>query len=229
VLDFRRARRRGAILFDLYQTLVPDRPQAARDQVSRQMAAALGVDPDRFAALYRGTMLARMRGEFGTLNETIRTLAYRLGGEPTEAAVRFAEVARLRFTRELLWPPARVLSVLDGLRAAGHPLALVSNCSAETVTLWRGQPLASRFDVAGFSCLLGVAKPDPVMFLKVCGDLGVAPAECVFVGDGHGGELGAAAALGMRAVRTVEFADGDPGWTGPTITRLGDLPAWLAA
>lgn len=229
MLEFRRARRRGAILFDLYETLIPDRPQQHRDEVSRRMAAALGVDPDRFAALFRGTMPARMRGEFGNLSETIRTLAHRLGGEPTEAAVRFAEVTRLRFARELLWPAAGVLTVLDALRARGHVLGLVSNCSAETVTLWREQPLATRFDVAGFSCLLGVAKPDPVMYLKICGDLGVAPQECVYVGDGHGGELGAAAALGMRVVRTVEHADSDPGWTGETVRRLADLPALLAA
>jgi putative hydrolase of the HAD superfamily len=226
----RRARRRGgAILFDLYETLVPDRPQAHRDEVSRRMATALGVDPERFAALFRGTVPARMRGEFGNLDETIRTLAYRLGGEPTEAAVRFAEVTRMRFCRDLLWPPPGVLAVLDGLRARGHRLALVSNCSVETVTLWRGQPLASRFEVAAFSCLLGAVKPDPVMYLKVCSDLGVAPEECVFVGDGHGGELTGAAALGMRVIRTVEYADGDPGWTGETVRRLGDLPGLLAA
>jgi putative hydrolase of the HAD superfamily len=129
----------------------------------------------------------------------------------------------------VLWPSPGVLSVLDGLRAAGHPLGLVTNCSTETVTLWREQPLAPRFDVAGFSCLLGVTKPDPVLFLKVCGDLGVTPQECVYVGDGHGGELAAAAALGMRVVRTVEHADSDPGWHGETVHRLGDLPALLAA
>ncbi|BCJ71102.1 hypothetical protein CS0771_06460 [Catellatospora sp. IY07-71] len=229
MLDMRRARRRGAILFDLYETLLPDRPQEQRDEVSRRMAAALGVAPEPFAALFRGTTSARMRGEFGTLAETIRTLAYRLGGEPTEQAVRFAEVTRLRFCRELLWPPAATLAVLDRLRALGHPLGLVSNCSTETVTLWRGQPLASRFDVAAFSCLLGAVKPDPVIFLKVCGDLGVAPEDCVFVGDGWGGELNAAAALGMRVIRTVEYTDGDPGWTGETVRRLGDVPGLLAA
>ncbi|GHJ46092.1 hypothetical protein Cs7R123_34340 [Catellatospora sp. TT07R-123] len=225
MLDYRNAQR-GVVLFDLFQTLVPDRPQAARDEVSRQMGRALGVDADAFAVLFRGTMRERMRGELGNLDETIRTLAHRLGGEPTSAQVRFAEVTRLRFTREVLWPSAATLSVLDALRARGHRLGLVSNCSAETVTLWPGQPMAPRFTAAGFSCELGVTKPDPVIFLKVCGDLGVAPQDCLYVGDGDSGELAAAVALGMRAVRTTEFADTDPTWTGATVGSLAELPGW---
>ncbi|MDI1460311.1 HAD-IA family hydrolase [Catellatospora sp. KI3] len=225
MLDFRNARR-GAVLFDLFQTLIPDRGQDARDEVSRQMGRALGVDAEAFAVLFRGTTRERMRGDLGDLGETLRTLAHRLGGAPTAAQVRFAEVTRMRFQRELLWPSAATLAVLDGLRERGHRLGLVSNCSAETVTLWPTQPLAPRFTVTGFSCELGVVKPDPTIFLKVCGDLGVAPQDCLYVGDGDSGELPAAAALGMRVVRTTRFADTDPTWTGPTVGDLAELLGW---
>jgi putative hydrolase of the HAD superfamily len=136
-------------------------------------------------------------------------------------------VTRLRQCRVWLWPPATILETLDELRRAGIRLGLVSNCSPETVTLWPGQPLAPRLDAVGFSCVIGAAKPDPTIFLKVCSDLGVAPATCMFVGDGGSDELTAATALGMRAIRTRQFADNDPGWTGEEITDLRQLPRLL--
>lgn len=215
------------VLFDLYQTLLRGGSMAELDSNSGVMAEALGVDRARFVELWRSTTSARWRGELGTLSEALRTMACRLGGNPTSAALRFAEVTRLRQCREWLWPPATVLETLDQLRQAGMRLGLVSNCSPETVTLWPGQPLAQLFDAVGFSCVIGVAKPDPTIFLKVCSDLGVAPQTCVFVGDGGSDELAAATTLGMRAIRTRQFADNDPGWTGPEITDLRQLPRLL--
>ena len=43
----------GAILFDLWGTLVPGIPPSVRDAVSREMAADLDVDPQAFALAYR--------------------------------------------------------------------------------------------------------------------------------------------------------------------------------
>lgn len=184
---------------------------------------ALGVSPQDYAAVFRDTWRERFRGEFGDVGETIRTLAMRVGGSPGDAAVRFAEVVRLRFTRKLVWPTADTLSVLDALRQQGLRLGLLSNCSAETAAVWPKQPMAQRFHAVGLSCDAGMMKPDPAFYLKVCGDLGVDPGECVYVGDGAGGELPAAAALGMRVFRTTQFADTEPGWSGETISHLREL------
>ena len=89
------------------------------------------------------------------------------------------------------------LDVLDALRHDGHPLALISNATSETSASWSQSPLAQRFDVAVFSCDVGLAKPDPAIYRLAAERLGVAPAECVFVGDGADGELVGAAAVGM--------------------------------
>ena len=43
-------------------------------------------------------------------------------------------------------------------------------------------------------------KPDPRLFRKVAAGLRSSPAACLYVGDGGGGELAGAAAVGMRAV-----------------------------
>lgn len=187
------------------------------------MGAALGVSREAFAAVFRETWRERFRGEFGDLSETISALAMRLGGSPSPSAIRLAEVMRLRFIRKLLWPPVQTMSVLERLREQGITLGVLSNCSVETAALWDQQPLSQRVHCAGLSCETGVMKPDPAFYLKVCGDLGVTPAECLYVGDGEDGELAAAAALGMRAIRTTQFADSDPAWTGETITDLRAL------
>ncbi|MGV9762812.1 HAD family hydrolase [Micromonospora tulbaghiae] len=124
-------------------------------------------------------------------------------------------------------PPA-TLDVLDALREHGHRLALISNATSETAEAWADGPLARRFDIAVFSCAVGLAKPDPAIYRTAAQRLGVAPADCVYVGDGADGELAGAAAVGMTVLRTTEHQDTDPGWIGPVIADLRDLPARLA-
>jgi len=109
-------------------------------------------------------------------------------------------------------------------------LALVSDASSETPALWPESPLASRVPVTAFSCLVGVRKPDPEIYLHATRRLGVDPVQCVYVGDGGGGELTGAAALGMDVVRlrTADDAasgryDDDAGFTGPEIATLAAL------
>jgi putative hydrolase of the HAD superfamily len=215
-----------AILFDLYDTLVG--PQLGqRREVSRSMGADLGVDPDRYADEFAASYPLRIVGALGDLESTVRAVAVRVGGTPSPASVRLAATRRIALTRELLWPSAATLTALDELRDNGWRLGLVSNCSAETPELWKRTPLASRFDAVGFSCELGLAKPDPGIYLAVCSFLAIAPTGCVFVGDGADGELAGAAALGMAVIRTEEFTVAEGNWPKQRIGALAELPALL--
>ncbi len=191
----------GAILFDLWGTLVPGIPPSVRDAVSREMAADLDVDPQAFALAYRASYTERFTGDLGTLEETVLTLARRCGGSPGTVAIARASRRRLDLTRRLLLSDAATLVVLDGLRSRGVPLGLVSDSSAETPVLWPQSPLSARVPVAAFSCLLRIRKPDPAIYLHAVAQLGVEPLACLYVGDGGGGELTGAAALGMDVVR----------------------------
>jgi putative hydrolase of the HAD superfamily len=65
---------------------------------------------------------------------------------------------------------------------------------------WSQSPLAPRLDVVVFSCVAGVRKPDPRIYLNACTALGVTPQQCLYVGDGCSHELTGARALGMRPV-----------------------------
>jgi putative hydrolase of the HAD superfamily len=217
-----------AVIFDLYQTLLRGGTAAQRRQVNDEMARALGVDPTRLAALFDQTSTERMRGDFGSVPATLKELAHRIGGAPDEGAIRLATLAWQRFHQKTVWPPASTLSTLDHLREHGLLLGVMSNCSEETVIQWPSQPLAQRFDAAVFSCEVHAVKPDPAIYHALLAKLGVEPAECVYVGDGANSELRTAQTLGMRAIRTLEFAYNDPKWTGESIAKLSELIGRLA-
>ncbi len=219
-----------AILIDLFNTLIDDGGGAPRDQVTRQMGSVLGVDPDAFVGLFHARWHGRLVGAFGALDVMCRDWARELGGAPDDTAV--AEAVRLRtdLTADLLASarPA-TLNTLDTLRGNGFRLALVSNCTVETVLVWKDSAFGTRFDALAFSCDLGVGKPDPAIYRWAADAVGVPPERCLFVGDGAGGELAGAAAVGMSVVRTTEFAHSDPSWAGPTIGALSELVDLTAA
>jgi putative hydrolase of the HAD superfamily len=214
----------AAILLDLFNTLIDDGGGAARDEVTRQMGRVLGVDPDAFTSLFHSRWKQRLVGALGPLETMVRDFAVELGGAPEPDAVEQAAALRTGLTGALLGGALPgTLTTLDALRERGFRLAVVSNCTVETSRVWKTSPFGSRFDATALSCDLGVGKPDPAIYRWAADALGVAPADCLFVGDGADGELAGAAALGMRVLRTTEFADTDPHWPGPTIDGLPEL------
>ena len=213
------------MIFDLFHTLVHGADDE-RDRVVGEMALMVGVAPAALVAAYHATWRDRLvRWD---VEETVRILAGRLGGTPTDQQVTRAAQHRRALARRVLDSvSAGTLAVLDALRDDGHPLALISNATSETAEAWPQSPLARCFDVAVFSSDVGLAKPDPAIYRIAAERLGVAPGECVFVGDGADGELAGAAAAGMTVLRTIEHKDTDPDWDGPVVAAVGDLPALL--
>ena len=209
------------LVFDLFHTLV-DGADGERDRVVGEMAEMVGVDPAALRQAYRDTWDERLTR--WSVEETIRILAGRLGVSPADDAVARAAAHRRALARRVLDAAApATLEALDALRVGGARLALVSNATSEAAEAWPACTLAARFDVAVFSSVLGVGKPDPRIYLAAAAALGAEPADCVYVGDGADGELAGAAAVGMRVVRTIEHKDTDPTWPGPVISTLRDL------
>lgn len=211
-----------AVLFDLYNTLIKGAGPVRFREVCGEMAEALKVDPGDFFNLFVETDGDRMRGIFGTIDETFRTMAIRLGATPTDAEIRFATVIWTRLHHQILWPSPATMSTLDTLRGKRLKLGLISNCSEETALMWRQQPMSTRFRAAIFSSDVGLLKPDPRIYKLACEDLRVKPENCVYVGDNADEELAGAKTLGMRAIRTVEHREG-PAWAGETVKKLSDL------
>jgi putative hydrolase of the HAD superfamily len=215
-----------AVLLDLFNTVIAG-GDAERDAVTAAMARDLGVDPAVFVRLHRETWPQRSRGTLGDLESTVRNLAVRAGGAPSDAGVRLACARRIDMTRRLLWPRSQTLAALDEIRAGGWQLGLVSNATGDVAELWKSTPLAARFDTVAFSCQLGSAKPDAQIYLAACGALGVNPSECLYVGDGADDELVAAAALGMSVLRTTEFRQPEGGWPRQRVASLSEFAAMV--
>jgi putative hydrolase of the HAD superfamily len=213
-----------AVLFDLFNTLVPGGDNGERDLAYTRMAAVLGVNRAAYRQAFEDSWPERSTGKLGDLSATIRQLAVRAGGSPTPGQVAHAVALRRALTAGLIGRvSAGTLAVLDALRAGGWRLGLVSNATHESPDAFHHSLLADRFSTAAFSCVLGVAKPDPAIYLAACAGLGLAPDSCVYVGDGADRELVAASALGMRVIRTTEHVQSDPGWVGPTVRTLAEL------
>lgn len=218
-----------AILFDLFNTLIPGGSRDERDKVSHLMAQTLGVDPAALADLVRETFDDRTRGRLGDLHATVTWLAQRLGSDATEADVDVAVQLRLELTRSLHQRTWAIPALVE-IRSAGLLCGLVSDCSAETPEMWPDSPLEPYFDALSFSCVTGHRKPAPEAYLVAADELGVRPGECVFVGDGGSSELSGASAVGMRTIRYLpadggqaESIDAETDWTGEVLADLADL------
>ncbi len=80
-------------------------------------------------------------------------------------------------------------------------------------------------DIVVVSGDVGVHKPDPALFIYTAEKLGVAPEECVYVGDHPVNDIEGALSAGMKAVRmnTGWFKDQDLRSDVPTITKVSGV------
>ena len=189
-----------AVLFDLYDTLAyltSDIIQEGR----RELARLANVDPDAWAGVWRSNAMDRMLGKLGGMEDQIGLMLRGLGADPPpELIVELAERENRAWGRAVkLYPEA--LPTLRELRRRGYKLGLVSNCSCQAGEVVHALGLAELMDTLVLSCEVGVAKPDPAIFLHACRALDVPPEACMFVADGAFTELDAAKALGMVAVK----------------------------
>ncbi|HEY9335681.1 MAG TPA: HAD family hydrolase [Kribbella sp.] len=215
------------LLSDLFSTLIHG-GDVSRDLVNARMGTVLGVDPAAFQAAFDASSYERFTGAYGDLPNTLRVIAERCGGTPTDEQVQEATSLRRALAQRLLSTvPTATLETLAAFKAAGWRIGLVSNITAETQLQWPGSPLARYFDATAFSAEVGAAKPDPTIYKTACAALSANPQDCLYVGDGNDNELPAAASLGMHTIRTLEHANNAPTWQGPTINTFADLRGQL--
>lgn len=193
-----------AVLIDAFGTLIgldPPVPRLraalasaghGRDEAAVAAAFAAEVAHYRAHHLRGGTPagLAELRRECAAL------MAGHLGpGAPPVALMDRILQDALRFR---LLPDAG--PALDGLRARGLRLALVSNWDMGLTGILAELGIASRFEVVTISALCGVAKPDPGIYRHALGLLGVPAARAVHVGDDPVLDGEGARAAGLRAI-----------------------------
>jgi len=127
-------------------------------------------------------------------------------------------------------PRPGAIEMLAHLKLEGYKTGLITDCSAEVPAIWKDTPFIDLFDVAIFSCSVGIKKPDPRIYQLSVNQLGIKPQECLYVGDGSSRELSGAMRVGMDPVliRTLD----DPidahqieaeEWNGRIISSLKDV------
>jgi putative hydrolase of the HAD superfamily len=160
--------------------------------------AAIGDDPALPLRLLRddpesGRLL--VEAESGRLSDAdfdaafaARLAAHGVDTEPT---------GLIRRMQAGLRPDETMLAAARGLRAAGHPVALVSNSFG--ADLYDDYDLDALADVHVISGEVGVRKPSRRIYALACERLGVAPERCVMVDDVEQNLTGAAR-LGIAGV-----------------------------
>ena len=225
------------VVFDLFGTLI----STTADSVfanRRLLAEDLGMDADAFERVRREAREQSETGGTGGARETLAFFARQAGVQPRPDALRRATERWLDAYRRWLTPEPSTLEALDGLRAAGNRLGLLTNCGPAVEAVWAESPLAARFDATAFSSEVGFLKPHPETYRIACERLGLAPRECLYVGDGGDNELTGAAAAGLHPV-LIEATAGmnlawltpnheDATWPGPRIGELSQVAGLLA-
>ena len=201
-----------AVIFDLWDTLALW-PSEAFEEVKRLLRTH--ITDDVWDATYD-------RRQSGPLDDYFRGLG--LDDGAVDTCIRL----RSDFTRAALVPREGAVETLDELGRRGFKRGLISVCSSDVEEAWDGLELARHLDEVVLSCAVGLRKPDPAIYLLTCERLGVAPVECLFVGDGANDELAGAKRVGMRAVCVLPPGRDEPlwpearGWT-PTISSLPEV------
>ena len=191
-----------AVIFDLWDTLVYYDVERSR-ATERRIAERLGVEPEAFHKRWRE---GRSERDSGSLADSFLSV-----GATAELVPELVEMRHDSF-REICVPRLGAIETLHELRRRGLMLGLISVCSEEVALLWEETPFAGLFDSTVFSCSVGLRKPDPAIYRLALDQLGVEPAEAMFVGDGANDELAGAERVGMRAVLILRPEQHEPYW-----------------
>jgi HAD superfamily hydrolase (TIGR01509 family) len=212
----------AAVLFDMDGTLTDSEP--VWDEALRELARWLGgslSDQARRATL--GTNVAMSV-------EIVHRDVGRPDADPVASAQRLVAEVRARFARGLVWRPG-ARELVDAVRAAGIPTALVTNTERALTQLALGPLLDALFDVSVCGDEVAHSKPAPDPYEQAAALLGVAPGATVAIEDSPTGAdsastAGCAVLVVPRADMPVPpgpgrtFADSLVGITVPDLTAL---------
>ena len=174
-----------AVAFDLDGTLVDSEP--VWDDALRELARELGGElSDEARAATVGT----------NTDVSVAVIHADIGRpylDPLASADRLVELARERFAAGVRWRPG-ARSLLDAVRAAGIPTALVTNTERALVKVALGALVDELFTVSVCGDEVARPKPHPDPYATACELLGVQAGETVAVEDSPTGTASAEAA-----------------------------------
>lgn len=242
-----------ALLFDLCDTIMPfrnDRMPLARIQ-GKEIRTTSPLLYECFAQHAPPIPYEDFHSHFVETTESVWILRDQ-SGEEISSAVRFERfLERLGVERGDQWDAlhrrflethlSRIALCLECAPAVRdllvrlkkqHRIGLVSNFD-DTETVYhvlKREGVAPFFDAVIISSEIGLRKPRPEIFLAACEKIGVAPAECLFIGDSFENDVVGAKRLGMDAA-WINPAGLPPPIDGPRpdyiLAELTDLSRWV--
>jgi putative hydrolase of the HAD superfamily len=188
-----------AVIFDLFHTLTS--LESTWGDNRPLTSTILGVSQEAWNEQLLERSRERLTGEKQDAFAIVADMARAIKPAISDDVIRCATENRIaRFAAALIRIPAGTQQVLATLRKNGHLVGLISNADVMEVAAWSKSPIAGQFDSTIFSCHVGCAKPDAEIYRRSLAELGVTPAEAMFIGDGGSNELEGAKALGISTV-----------------------------
>jgi putative hydrolase of the HAD superfamily len=184
------------VIFDYGEVI--SMSQSPADQAALEQLAGVsdgkagGAASARFWAAYYAHRDGLDQGTAGVAGYW-RAVARDIGASWDEARVH--ELWAADFRSWLSVNPG-VIDLLADLRSGGTPLALLSNAGPDYGSYFRHGPLGDFFAACYVSGELGLLKPHPEIFRHVLGDLGITPAEAIFI-DNRARNVAGAQDLGI--------------------------------
>jgi putative hydrolase of the HAD superfamily len=220
-----------AVIFDLFDTLFYAVSLQEYQGMLTEMTSALSINPDIFKRLWTETADARMKGVFRNYQANIEYIYRQIGATIDETRMLLATKIRLAMVRNAAVPRSDAVAVISKLKSEGYKIGLISNCSHEAIEIWDTTPFPTLFDATIFSCLVGVTKPDLLIYQLALQQLYVEPRNCIYIGDGSDRELTGARQAGMQAAllqipsenKSNVYRVNSEDWDGIVITSLNEV------
>ncbi len=203
----------GAVLLDAAGTLI--RPGEPVGETYAAVARQYGIELDAaklapafvevFAEMPALAFEWTSMGELQRLEQDwwrllVHRVVSRAGGDIADFDAFFAALY-VHYAQGHAWECfEEVPAVLDGLRARGCKLAVVSNFDSRLPGILKALDIREQVDAVVYSSAAGSAKPDPVIFAKALGTLDAAPQRTIHVGDSLRADVEGAAAGGLRGL-----------------------------
>jgi putative hydrolase of the HAD superfamily len=197
-----------AVLFDLFETLITE--WGHEKYTKRAMCSDLGVDKSLFDIYWEEKEQDRYLGIID-FESSILYACEKLGISIDRTILQNVIDKRTK-TKSACFDHIQpsVLQLLGTLNDMGLKTAIVSNCSAEEVSVIRESGLSQYFDEIVLSYEVHMKKPDVCIYEEAAKRLGVSADECIFIGDGGSNELEGACDAGMTAIQAKWYTNQFP-------------------
>lgn len=172
------------IIFDLFDTLIYIEPSILDSELDK-MAAIAGVSPETFRNNWAPKSAVHRQKYFkGQLDSPAYFTAVltNMGKEASPAIVNNISQIRLAM-REQVRLFDDTIPVLEQLKSEGYTLGMISNLGNLWGRFIERLPITDYFQVITLSYEIGLAKPEPEIYLTTAKQMGFTPEQCAFIDD----------------------------------------------